>query len=365
MDISAKFYFGWILYNIIAFVFFILLLSGHGIKREQNTMFLSFNIILFIILSVFGNCITPDYESYREIVETIATTKDPFVHVEKFYIWWISYIGNNFFLYLLLLYLVSYSFIYYSFRLLHISNIILFLFVYVVFILYYSMSGRQFLFNAVFFTGMILLAKRHWLSSLIIIFTSVFLHKIAYIAIPLLLICFLSLNRRLITIILCLFPIVAIIGNYFVDYYLNDIFLEINWLAGSNYLVKDSTVGGSLWWSVISFYHTSVNYLCSFYVLYYMRNIRSSVRKVDRIMYSMLFWCVYISLLFYAFNLPDKTIASRVSSLSLLPLCYLFSQLPGFIYLKKEYKIIFFFVCLFYMLFNDVYIVGISHSLLH
>lgn len=364
MDIFSRFYTGWVLYNFIAITLLFFVLSGCRIKKEQYNIFLFSYIMLFLIVAIYGNCITPDYEEYREIIETIATTKDPFVHVENFYKWWIPYIGNNHTLYLFILYSISYSFIYFFLRKIQSPNIILLLFTYVVILLYDSIAGRQFLFYAVYTTGILLLVRRYWFSSFIIIIVSMFLHKIAYIAIPLLLIYFIPLNRRIVIILFGLFPILVIVGNYLIHNYLLNIVLELNWLHGSSYLIKEAREGGSFWWNLIALYQIAAKYLLAFYVLYCMRDIRFSSKKEDRIMYSILFWCVFISLIIYSFNLPDTTIPRRCLSIGIIPLCYLISLLPQYVDIRSTHKICFLLICLLYLMFNNAYIVGVSHSIL-
>ena len=92
MSISLNFYFGWILYNGICIV--LMLMLSKRITKSQRNSFLGVFICAFSVLAIFGNAITPDHLVYREIVEVIASTEDPFVHVEEFYIWLIHHIGN-------------------------------------------------------------------------------------------------------------------------------------------------------------------------------------------------------------------------------------------------------------------------------
>lgn len=84
MDFVANFYFGWFLYNLICFSLFLVMFKK--ISGKEYRILTSLYILACIILSLYGNSISPDYTSYKDIVKEVASTQDPFTHIETIYI---------------------------------------------------------------------------------------------------------------------------------------------------------------------------------------------------------------------------------------------------------------------------------------
>lgn len=152
--------------------------------------------------------------------------------------------------------------------------------------------------------------------------------------------------------------------RYLLDNYLFELYLSLGDIQGKDYLLRTEGIndGGSFWWRLISTYQIGVKYLFTFIVLFCLKDfIALPVFSFNRMMYVIVFWASLASLFFYCVNLPDRTIAGRTFSICSIPLCYLFSQLPNYVDVKRWHKLFFFFICIFYMMFNNAYIVGVSH----
>lgn len=364
MSVNLHFYFGWILYDLLCAI--LMLLVSKRVVFTQKNLFIGCFIIAFIILAVFGNAISPDYGNYVEILDEIASTKDPFVHVEKFYIWLIRQIGKDFYLYQACVYVPSFIAIYLMFtKGCRLSNPILFLLLFAILVLYSFIVGRLYLFIAVYLLAFTLLAHKKYLLGVILLACSFLFHKLSYIALPLALLYFLPLrlNKKQFFLLGILFVGLLVGVQYLLENYFLELFQSLGAIPGNDYLLRTegANAGGSLWWQIIYAYQISIRFLFAFIVLYYLKDFASlSVFTFNRMMYVIVFWASLGSLFFYCVDLPDQTIAGRTFSVGLIPLCYLFSQLPNFISVKRWHKVTFFFICLFYMMFNNAYIVGLS-----
>lgn len=368
MNITYNFYFGWILYDFLCGI--LMLIMSKRVARSQKEIFVGCFFFCFIILAIWGNIISPDYWNYVSLVEEIAATRFPTVHMEDFYIWLIHKTGNNFYLYQFCVYVPQFALMYLIFtKGCHLTHPILFLLIFAILVLYSSIVGRNFLFTAVYLSALALIANRKFIVGIILLASSFIFHKLAYIALPLAVLYFIPLriNRKSLTVLAILF-ISALAGvNFLLNNYFLELFLSLENVDGRDYLLRTegANAGGSLWWQVIYAYQIGVKFLLAFIVLYHLRRMASSTLfSFDRIMYVIVFWCSLASFFFYCVGLPDRTIAGRIFSIGLIPLCYLFSKLPDYIQIKRWHKMSFYLICIFYLLFNNAYIVGVSHSIL-
>ncbi len=368
MSISLNFYFGWILYNGICII--LMLMLSKRITKSQRNSFLGVFICAFSVLAIFGNAITPDHLVYREIVELIASTEDPFVHVEEFYIGLIHHIGNDFYLYQSCVYLPVFLGVYWIFtRGCSLENIILFLFLFAVMGVYSIIKGRSDLFTVFYLVGVVLLGKRRFILGCACLFFSFFLHKVSFIALPLVPLFFLpwKWNKKRVFMVGLLFICIVSAGRNLVENNLSDIFQTLDYVQGLDYLnrTEGANEGGSLWWQVIYGYQTGVRYFLMFLVLYQLRGFcLLPLGSVNRVLYMLILGTTVTSLFFYGLGLPDTTIAGRTFSIGTIPLCYFISLLPQYMRVSRVQKTVFFFICFFYLLFNNAYIVGVSHILL-
>lgn len=368
MSLTTNFYLGWLFYDMLCAV--LLLNVTRHVNKSQNKTLIKCFIFAFLLLAIWGNSISPDYLVYRDIVHEVATTKFPFTHIEAFYIWLIQKLGDNFYLYQTCIYLPSFICIYYIFtKGSKLENPMLFLSLFSILVLYSFIVGRNYVFICVYLTALTLLAHRKYFWSILFLFLSFFLHKLSYIGLPLVLLYFLPLrlSKKNIFILCITFFIALIIVK---DILQNQFWLfydRVSDIQGSNYLLKEegANAGGSLWWQVIYTYQKTVKYFLAFITLYYLRKFVSlSFFSFNRMMYIILFWTTIISLFIYCIDLPDETIAGRTLSISTIPLCYLISLIPNYVPIRRKHKVIFFLLCFIYLMFNNAYIVGVSHTIL-
>lgn len=365
MSISFNFYFGWILYNGICIV--LMLMLSKRIAKSQRNNFLGIFICAFSALAIWGNAITPDNLVYREMVEEIASTKDPFVHVEEFYIELIHHIGNHFYLYQCCIYLPIFLGIYWLFtRGCRLVDVNLFLFSFAVMGVYSIIKGRSDLFTVFYLVGIVLLAKKRIILGCICLFFSFFLHKVSFIALPLVPLFFFPWrwSKKRVFAAGLLFICIVSVGRSLIDNNLSDIFQTLDFVQGIGYLAKEEGIndGGSMWWQIIARYQTGSRFLLSFWALYHLREFCLLPRgSVNRILYMLLLYITVVSLFFYGLDLPDKTIAGRTFNIGIIPLCYLISILPQYMRITRMQKVSFFFICVLYLVFNNAYIMGVSH----
>lgn len=333
---------------------------------QHKNLFVLISIIGFTLLAIYGNSISPDYFSYREIVSTVAVTKDPFVHIEIFYIWLIHKIGNNFFYYQVCIYIPLFTTLYFIItRGFKIENPIMFCLLFAIIGLYPAIVGRFFLFNIVYLFAIILFVRKQYFGAVLFLICSFFLHKVSTLAIPVAILLLFPLRfsygkfTRFIILLICL----SLLGRHIINNYLGELLMQVADLKGSDYLTKKEGMneGGSLWWQVIYTYQLGFRYILSLLVLYKLRSYNDAKQRLSQTMYKLLFWLVCCSIFFISLGLPDNTIAGRLFSISTIPLCYLFSL---WVYNKKfnlGYRILFILGCMIYLIFTNAYIIGVSH----
>lgn len=370
MSFSGNFYFGWILYDLICIV--LILMRGRQIASSQRRILFGLFCFSFAFLAIFGNSITPDTLNYREIVKEVSVTKNPFTHIEEFYVWLIHQIGNNFMLFQICIYAPIFFILYQIFtKGIELQNPALFLLLFAVLTLYDAIAGRSYLFTLVYLAGIVLLTRKKTVFGIAFLAGSFFLHKVAYIGLPLTVLYFVpwKLNRKTFLFIVILLGGMIAWGRHVIDYNLIDTIdtLSSAGVRGANYLTRTEGVheGGSLWWTVIGNYRKYVRLILSFWVLWHLREIASMPSlSATRVMYFMLLWITLTSIFFYGINLPDATIAGRIAALGGIPLCYMLSICPQYMRLTRTQKFVFFLICFFYLLFNNAYIVGVRNILL-
>ncbi len=358
-----NFYFGWMLYNVIIIILLSFLFFDKKVPAYQSGLFLFLCFFLFFFLALFGNRITPDYPSYKEIVVSYLNIEDS--HIEDFYKYVIPYLGGNYFFYVFFSNLVSFLTLYVVLVKLKLCNNEIFLSLFSVLLLYYWINGRQYVFYSVYILGVVFLAEKKYVYSISFLLFSFFLHKISILAFLFLFLSGINLKGTRMCFVLFSFIVLLILCNCFIDDYVEYLFLDekLNF-SGMYYLTLDEGRHdrGSMWWMIIRVYQMTVNFIFSFYLLWNLRKIQFYSR-INRVMYSLLFWSTLASLFFCSLNLPDDTYARRTFTLGLIPMCYLFSILPEYLNLSRMHKISFFIFFLFYIVFNNIYIMGIRNSL--
>lgn len=361
---AGNFYLGWVLYNIICIG--LLIIQYNHIKKNQYTWFIALLSLSFLILALFGNSISPDYWPYRNLVDLIARTQHPTTHIEYIYIWLIHHIGNNFNLYQLIIYIPQFLIFYLISISLPNKRIILYSYCFAIIGLYPSIVGRFFLFNVVLILGVICIGNNHRIIGITLILISSFLHKLGIFLAPITLLIlifpFRGKNRDL-YLISFLFIVLSITVRYIIHNYFNDLFKTLDGVQGSNYLAKEKgyNEGGSFVWQVIYVYQLLTTILLSFYVLYKLHTFFHTFHLCDKLIYKMLLGLTTIATFYFSLGLPDITIGSRIITVSIIPLSYIISILPEYVKISKYHKYIFLSWGIFYLMFNNAYIIGVSH----
>lgn len=366
-NISIYFYSGWLLYNLIWAI--LMSLAARRVKKDQTHLFIGCFFFLFIILAICGSPISPDYQQYVDIIKDVASTRDPFTHIESFYIWLIHIIGNNFLLYQVCVYIPLFTILYLLTTIgWEIENPIIYLLLFSIICLYSAIVGRVFLFIVVYLAGITLIVRKKYTLGIILLISSFLFHKLSYIGLlisPLFFFPF-NYNKRFLIIVAISLIVMILASRSILDYYFNELYAGLGELPGKDYLLKTEWVneGGSLWWRIIYLYQVTFKYVISISALYYLKPYLKKLSPTARTMYILLFWVSIISLYLYCIGLPDTTIAGRTQYISIIPLCYVVSIIPNFRPIPKGIKISFFLGCVIYILLNNAYIVGVSHIIL-
>lgn len=363
MSFVANFYFGWFLYNLICLSLFLVMFDK--VSKKEYTISITLYILACIILSLCGNSISPDYTSYKDIVEEVASTQDPFTHIETIYIELIHSIGNNLWLFQLCIFIPQFVVLWIIFtHLVRLNNPLLFFSIFSIICLFSSIVGRYYLFISVFLLGCVLISKKQRIIGLSVLITSFFLHKAAVLAIPIAFISFFNfkITRRKMYIVGIAYISLVVFCRHILHNSLDELYIGLGSLEGKDYIMREegTNAGGSMWWQLIYLYQNIVKYTLSIGCIYVLRNKRSSFTSTDYLMYNIVFWTVLISGFFYMIGLPDNTIAGRILGIGLIPTCYLFSQNKKiFLNIIPRYSVGI--IYLIYLILTNAYIVGVSH----
>lgn len=362
MGLISNFYFGWFLYNIICVS--LLMVMFKRINDRDYTMLLNVYTVLCIIFALFGNSISPDFTSYRDIVKEVAATKEPFTHIESVYISIIHEIGNNLWLFQCCIFIPQFLLIWLIFtKYVKLRNSLLFIAFFSIVCLFSTIVGRYYLFISFFLLGCILVAKNKKIIGILLIIISFFLHKAAILAIPIAMLSFfkLHLTYRRAIVFFTLYFVVIIVCRHLLQNSLDELYLGLGNLEGKDYIMKKEGInaGGSLWWQFIYLFQNFVKYTLSISCLYYLRQEYIKYDRVDMLMYNLILWTVLISGFFYLIGLPDNTIAGRILGIGLIPSCYLFSQEKRLM-LKAIPKYMVSLAYVIYLILTNAYIVGVS-----
>lgn len=363
MDFVANFYFGWFLYNLICFSLFLVMFKK--ISGKEYRILTSLYILACIILSLYGNSISPDYTSYKDIVKEVASTQDPFTHIETIYIVLIHSIGNNLWLFQLCIFIPQFIVLWIIFTyLIKLNNPLLFFSLFSIICLFSSIVGRYYLFISVFILGCVLISKKQRIIGLSALIISFFLHKAAILALPIALVSFFDfrITKRKICLIGVVYILFIVFCRHILHNSLDELYIGLGSLEGKDYIMRKegANEGGSMWWQLIYLFQNIVKYALSISCIYLLRERRPSFMKIDNLMYNLVFWTVLISGFFYMIGLPDNTIAGRILGIGLIPACYLFSQNKKLLFRtipKYCVRIIY----LIYLILTNAYIVGVSH----
>lgn len=363
MDDAIKFYFGWVVYNLLCLFLFCLILSHNRMKGNQQVKLI---LTVACIIAIFGNAITMDYRSYWRIIQRVILGSQWHIHLEPIYLYLIDKIGANYILWQACIYIPSYLIMYKIIKYLNIYQKEIFLFVFGVLILYYDCIGsRQFLFIVLYYLGIILVVRKRLLYGFAVLFISYFFHKMAYMALPLLLLYLIPLRERLFKVIIItlvatisvrilLIPFIELISGA----------LEIS--VGLDYISNEESVSsaGSIWWVIIGKYTHFVRLFLLWFCLYKVRNVCKYGNSIQRIIYAVVFWTSCCSFFFENIGLTNGTIAYRLLSLGSIGFCYLFTLIPEYYRVTKCQRAIFIIAMMGYFILTNAYIKGVGNSVM-
>lgn len=363
--IAYDFYFGWFLYNLICLILLINL--PKQIKYNQRKIFIGFYSIFFLLFALFGSSISPDFFSYQKIVKIVSHAKNPITHIEDIYVNIIHIIGDKFTLFQLIIYIPQFISFYLVSTKLNLKNVALYLYVFAIIGLYQSIIGRFYLYNVTFLLGIILIGNRQYFIGVIILILSGFLHKLGFYLTPLIilfLIIPLNLNKKNVRFILILFLFLSISVRFILQNHFAEFINMIDETEGHYYIEKKEGYNstGSIIWQFIYAYQQITTIILSIYILLKTnKHYVLSCRLIDKIMYQILFWLTLFVCFYYMLGLPDITIGSRILSITTIPLAYFICLLQQYNKISVRQKNFFIIWSLVYLMFNNAYIIGVSH----
>ncbi len=359
MNDITKLYFGWGVYDLLCLISFISI--GFHLKYRKNQIITLF-LLGALFIAIFGNAITMDYRSYWKIIQQVIYGSHKFIHLEAVYIEIINRIGLNYALWQAIIYIPSYIILFFIIKKLKIERIELFFFMFVVLIMYYDCIGsRQFLFVSIYYLGIIYLAEKKWLIGIAILCISVFFHKMAYMAIPLIPLFFIPLKNKFGKIV-----ILTIVATIIARIMLAPFIDMLSLLMGNNgneYLNESAGNSGSIWWTIIGKYTHFVRFILLWYCLYITKKSAISPNNIQRTIYSLVFFTSCGSLFFEYLGI-DGTISYRLMSLGAIGFCYLFTLIPQYRHITKFQQVLFGLSMVGYWILTNAYIKGVSNSIM-
>lgn len=363
----GNFYFGWLFYNLICGT--LLLNFSRKTKLCQNRLILGIFCLSCFVLAIFGNSITPDYMPYRDIISEIAQTKDPFTHLEDIYVKLIHNIGDDYFLYQCIIYGIEFILFFFllSKSIIKSKYIICFMALFAILGLYNAIGGRAGLCYVTTLYGIFCLYNRQKILGILFLILGILLHKFGIILSPLFIIASIipiSFNRKRLIFFLIIVLVAIVVMRYVINNSFGDLLDQMSDInaAGANYLAKEESPneGGSFWWKLIGLYKTLFFMLISFRVLY-LANRFINDNKIIGLFYRISILLITLAIIYYSLGLPDPTIGGRFLSAATIPICIIVALISEYKPYKHHEKNICILGLLVYLLFNNAFIVGVSH----
>lgn len=356
--------FGLLSYNILSLIFLYLINKGRYVISNR-ILYSGVICITYFIIGVLGAAITNDFYPYKENIEIILSTKNPSIGFEPFWIWLIGYLKLGHIQFIFLLQAVSFFLFYHIVRLLRPSNLVLFFCIWTIVCFHSIIGGRAFLFYMLYYLSIILMSKKNFILSIVLLFCCFFTHKTAYVAIPLFFLLMIPITKKstyLIGTILFIGAILVkslIINNIPIIY---DYLSNAN-IAGAIYLTHEENLNttGNVIWEIIPVIFKSILYILSIFTLVRLGKKQEFMSAKHKMQYRLLFWTTTISIALLLIDLPDPAISTRIFILgSLIALPYLISDNSAIILQRKGEKRYFIMILLVYLITNDIGILRIS-----
>lgn len=364
---DGNFYFGWLFYNLICGT--LLLNFSQKTKLCQNRLILGIFCLSCFLLAIFGNSITPDYIPYKDIISEIARTKDPFTHLEDIYVKLIHNIGNDYFLYQCIIYSIQFILFFFllSKSLIKCKYIICFMALFAILGLYNAVGGRSGLCYVTTLYGILCFYNQKKILGILFLGLGILLHKFGIILSPLFIIASIipmSFNRKRLILFLIIVLVAIAVMRYIINACFGDLLDQMSDInaAGANYLAKEESPneGGSFWWKLIGLYKALFFVLISLRVLY-LANRFINDNKIIGLLYRISIFLITLAIIYYSLGLPDPTIGGRFLSAATIPICIIAALICEYRSYKPSERNICILGLLVYLLFNNAFIVGVSH----
>lgn len=357
--------FGFISYNLLVVLSLLAINYDVKIHKSQRNALCIVCCITYFIIATFGCVMTNDFFPYKEIISIIHSTKDPFLSVEPFWIKTIRYFNLSHFQYIYLLQFTSFVEFYLILRQLTPPNIILFISLWTILLFSSTIGGRSILFYMTFILGFTVFANRNYIIGTLLLFGSFFLHKTAYIAVPLFILSLFSLNKNsLIKLLACAILFSAILRATIFNN-LDIIYESIAGVGipGAIYITHEDNANatGMYLWRILPIISYWIVSIFAMYTLYKtVTCLRGNDYKLKKFYY-LAFWSMTISISLRVLNLPDPAISSRVMTLSTFPVIYLYSIHREYCKSTHLERILIFIILLVYFISNDINILRVMN----
>lgn len=363
-----NFLFGWVLYDIICIISFIVIIKNTRFSKNQINSGVLISCLIFFLLGTFGNAITADYPSYEEIIKLVRSTKDPFTHIEPFWISFIRVFGNSYLEYRTVLFFSS--FVLFGMITCNLKDInqLLFISLFIIISIYNQIGLRAILFLMIYTLSLVYWSKKKFIASLILLTLSYFLHKVGPLGILTFFFSLFPLKKKRIRLTIIILTTFAIIINAILSSDLSFIseYMIAEDIGGVYYLVNEQSISetGNIIWLIIDIVTHSTVLLLSIIILILLWKYYSNFSSLQRVQYNLLFWTTAISFSIILTGLPDRTVAYRCAAIGEISLCYCWAILPiENNKLYRKYKPILLCMLLLLFLFRNIYIRGILNRI--
>lgn len=365
------FSFGWITYNLLYFFFIYLIF--HKIKESQNYLLNIVTCTVILLIALFGNAITPDFNSYISLVKDIKNTLHPekINDIEPVYKYIIHHFANSHFLFQTIIFISQIILFFIIISSLKYHNLPIFYLFFITLCLYWGfISGRSSLYIYFYIFGLFLFAfYKQRLLGLGFIFISMFLHKSAFYFIPLIsLLLFLPIhkilnNKLLIIIFFIIFTLFLILIKNLLSQIFDNI-ITIDGFEGEGYIRRQYSLheGKSLIWDLIFKIQISIFIFSVFILLYKYKYIYNRFNQFLKIMYKLLFWISTLTIFYFLLDLPDDTIGTRLLTIAYLPFCIFISSKEIYKTITKRNLYLICILTFIYMLCTNLYILGVART---
>lgn len=346
--------------NVILYVFilFSLLYYSYRINhgKSYSKVLYNFYLILFVCLGTFAY-FTGDYLHYKDEISRLNDNILNPTHIEPIFVLLITWVGGDYTLWRLCVYIITFVLLGYFLKLVHGNNFHT-LFWYSLFILPGAVSGRASIAIIAFFIATIYLIRKKYIVGLFFYVLAILTHKSILPLLLLLPFTRVKINNK---IVLLLLPICLWVGVCFNLFLIN--FLKEMGLIQQNiyetYLEYDNSLFASIG-AIISFFISVLPYnicvICfTIALLSAKQNMKNAFVDHLRSFTSAFLVFLLLSLCLFGFTNPMfYRYYGMLKYLLLLLLPYIYPQLYSLYLTKKNFGLLSLFI------FSQIYIVSLS-----